>query len=205
MSPLVRGQYHEYNPLQALTGNLVNATQGNIPAMSNVDWFGFQAVDSTAGTVTAVANAVAVPVDWGVTFTKATVICGAAAGTITHANVQLYSGIAVPAALGTQSVDATSTPFTGNTVATFSFAAVTANPTNAPGKFLYVSLGLTASVQASLASASTPVALNTAPPVFGAAATTPILAAKYTGGGAVAPATLATPTVVAAAFLVWLT
>ena len=203
MSPLVRGQYHEYNPFQALTGNLVNVTQPNLPAFSNTDWFGFSPADSTAGTVTAAANAVAVPVDWGITFTKATVICGAAGGTITHANAQLYSGLAVPAALGTQSTDATSTPFTVGTSTTFTFAPVTATSVNAPGKFLYFSLGLTASVQASLASVSTPVALNANPSVFGAAA--PVFAARYTGGGAAAPATLVAGTTVAAAFLVWLT
>jgi hypothetical protein len=202
--PLVLGQHAIFNPYQALTGGLTNATQSNVPAQTNVNWFGFNAIDSAAGGVTAVANAVAVPIDWGVVVTKATVLCGAAAGTITHSNVQLFSGIAVPAALGTQSTDATSTPFTVNTFYTFTFAAVTATPTNAPNRFLYFSLGLTDSVPPSFASASTPTAIVTQG-ASGFGTTAPYLAAKFTGGGAVQPATLASPTPVAAAFLVWLT
>jgi hypothetical protein len=203
--PLVLGQHALFNPYQALTGGLTNATQSNVPAQTNVNFYGFNAVDSAAGGVTAVANAVAVPVDWGVVFTKATVLCGAAAGTITHINAQLFSGIAVPAALGTQSTDATSTPFTVNTFYTFTLgSAVTATPTNAPQRFLYFSLGLTDSVAPSFASASTPTAIVTQG-AAGFGTTAPYLAAKFTGGGAVQPATLASATTVAAAFLVWLT
>ena len=120
-------------------------------------------------------------------------------------HAQLYSGIATPAQLGTQSTDATSTPFTANTLLAFSFAAVTASSTNAPNKFLYFSLGLTASVAPSFASANIGSVFNTAAPIFGTTATTPILAAKFTGGGATQPATLASPTALTAATLVWLT
>ena len=44
--------------------------------------------DSAAGGVGAVANVVAVPVDWGTVVMNATVICGAAAGTITNCNAE---------------------------------------------------------------------------------------------------------------------
>jgi hypothetical protein len=205
MADLASAHFPQFNPGQALTGGLDNATQANIPAQTNATWFGFTAIDSAAGGVTAVANAVAVPVDWGVVITNATVLCGAAAGTITHANVQLFSGIATPAALGTQSTDATSTPFTVNTFATFTLgSAVLTSPTNAPNHYLYFSLGLTNSVAPSLASASTPVAIvSGGASGFGASA--PVLAAKYTGGGAAQPTTLASATTVAAAILVWLT
>jgi len=47
------------------------------------------------------------------------------------------------------------------------------------------------------------VAINTSPSQFGASA--PVLAAKYTGGGATQPATLVSATTVAAAMVVWLT
>jgi hypothetical protein len=55
----------------------------------------------------------------------------------------------------------------------------------------------------SLASASTPVAIvSGGASGFGASA--PVLAAKYTGGGASQPTTLASATTVVAAMLVWL-
>ncbi len=205
MADLIAGQYPEFNPLQVLTGGLVNATQGNLPAATNARWFGMNYTDSAAGGVTAVANVVAVPVDVGTVVTAATVIVGAAAGTITHCNAQLFSGTATPAALGTQTTDVTSTPFTVNTADTFTWAApgVLVTPANAPNRFVYFSLGLTDSVAPSFAAASVPVAINVAPSAFGASA--PILAARYVGGGATQPATLATPTTVAAATLVWLT
>ena len=205
MSDLVAAQFPLSNPYQALTGGLSNATQSNVPAQTNVNWFGFNATDSAAGGVSAVANAVAIPVDWGVVITKATVLVGAAAGTITHCNAQLFSGIATPAALGTQSTDATSTPFTANTFYTFTLgSAVLVTPANAPQRFLYFSLGLTDSVPPSFASASTPTAIVTQG-ASGFGTTAPYLAAKFTGGGATQPTTLASATTVAAATLVWLT
>ena len=205
MADLVSGRYAQSNPFQALTGNLVNATQSNIPAQSNVNWYGFQYSDSAAGGVTAVANGVAVPVDWGVPISKVTVLCGAAAGTITHFNFQLFSGIAVPAALGTQSTDQTSTPLTANTILTTSLGStVVTSSSNAPNGFLYVSLGLTNSGAPSFASAATPVAIVTqGASGFGTSA--PYLAAKFTGGGATQPSTLASATTVANAYFVWLT
>jgi len=79
--------------------------------------------DSAAGGVGAVANVVAVPVDWGTVVMNAIVICGAAAGTITNCNAQLFSGTATPTALGTQTTNVTSTPFTVNSAFTFTWAA----------------------------------------------------------------------------------
>ena len=136
---------------------------------------------------------------------NATVIVGAAAGTITNCNAQLFSGTATPTALGTQTTNVTSTPFTENSAFTFTWAApgVLVTPANAPNRFVYFSLGLTDSVAPSFAAASVPIAINVAPSAFGTSA--PILAAKYTGGGATQPATLVSPTTVAAAMLVWLT
>lgn len=205
MADLASGQYLQFNPFQALTGNLTNVANPAAPAYSNASWFGFQYSDSAAGGVTAVANAVAVPVDWGAVITKATVLCGAAAGTITHWNAQLFSGIATPAALGTQSTDATSTPLTVNSSFTITLgSAVQITPANAPNHFVYFSLGLTNSVAPSFAAAAVPVAIVTAG-TAGFGANAPVLAAKYTGGGATQPATLASATTVAAATLVWLT
>jgi len=200
---LVAGHFPESDPMLALTGQLMNATQGNIRAFSNTDWFGMTYTDSAAGGVSAVANAVAVPVDVGAIISNVTVLSGAAAGTITNANFQLFSGIATPAALGTQSTNVTSTPFTVNTALTTALGSpVLITSAVAPKGFIYVSLGLTNSVPPSFASAATAVAINTAPSQFGS--TAPTLAAKYTGGGATQPATLVSPTAVAAAFLVWL-
>jgi len=109
------------------------------------------------------------------------------------------------AALGSQTTNVTSTPFTVSSAFTFTFPApgVFVTPANAPNRFIYFSLGLTDSVAPSFAAASVPVAFNVAPSAFGASA--PILAAKFIGGGAVQPATFVSPTTVAAASLVWLT
>jgi len=109
--------------MYAITGQLSNATQSNIRACSNADWYGFNVIDSAAGGVSAFANVVAVPVDWGTVVMNAIVICGAAAGTITNCNAQLFSGTATPTALGTQTTNVTSTPFTVNSAFTFAFPA----------------------------------------------------------------------------------
>jgi hypothetical protein len=206
MADLVSGSFPEFNPLQALTGGFANATQSNIPAYTNAMWFGMTYTDSAAGMVTAKANGVAVPVDVGVVISKVTVLVGAAAGTITHLNVQLFSGIATPAAIGTQTTDQTSTPFTANTFYTWTLPSggVTITPAMAPQRFVYVSFGLTASVAPSVASSATPVAIVTSG-AAGFNTSAPVLSASYTGGGAAQPATLASASAVAQAPLVWLT
>jgi hypothetical protein len=201
MSPLVRAKYPLLNPDQSLTGGLSNATQSNDPAFTNAQWFGYVTTDSAAGGVTAVANVVAVPITPGIVVTQVSLVSGNAAGTITNCNVQLFSGTSTPTALGTQSVNVTSTPFTQATPFTFTLgSAVTISQANAPYGYVYVSLGLTDSVAPSFASAGTPVALGVAP-----GTNAPVLAAKYTGGGSTQPATLVSPTLVAAAYLCWLT
>jgi hypothetical protein len=208
MADLVSGGYAESNPFQALTGGLTNATQANVPAYTNATWFGVgNYTDTATGFTTAKSNGYAVPVDLGVTISNVTILVGAAAGTITHWNWSLYSGIAVPAKLNTQSVDVTSTPLTANTFYTVALGKpFQVTPASAPNGFLYVGLSLTASVAPSVASATTPTAIVWSG-AAGFSTSAPVFAANYTGGGAVAPATLAAAgaATVAAAPFIWLT
>ena len=205
MADLVGGKFPQTNPAVSFVGGFTNSTQANIPARTNAEWLGYVWTDSATGMVTAKANGIAVPVDPGTVVSKVSVLCGAAAGTVTHFNVQLFSGIATPAALGTQSTDQTSTPFTVNTILTTTLGTpVLVTSANAPNGYIYVSLSGTWSVAPSVASASTPTAIVTAGTAgFGASA--PTLTANYTGGGATQPATLAGAATVAQAPIVWLT
>ena len=205
MADLVGAQYPEFNPLQIATGGFSNSTQANVPAYTNAEWFGLNYTDSTAGMVTAKANGIAVPVDIGTVVSKVTVLVGGAAGTITHLNVQLFSGLATPAAISTQTTDQTATPFTANTYYTWTLpSAVQITSALAPNRFIYVSISGTWSVAPSVASGACPVAIVTSGAAgFGTSA--PVLSASYTGGGATQPTTLASGSTVATAPLVWLT
>ena len=205
MADLVSAQYLEWNPSVSFTGGFTNATQANIPAYSNEAWFGHVWTDSAAGLVTAKANGIAVPVDPGVVISKVSILVGAAVGTISHLNVQLFSGIATPAAIGTQTTDQTSTPFTANTIYTWTLPSpVTITPAQAPNRFIYVSINGTWSGAPSVASFAQPVAIVSGGTAgFGAGAPTPT--ASYTGGGSTQPATLASGSTVAQAPAVWLT
>lgn len=192
------------NPVLSLLGQTTNVTNTAQPARSNLEWFGLGTPTDTALAATGIANAVAVPVDWGQTFTRASLLVGAAAeATGTHAWAAVYSGIAVPALIQ-QAVDLTGATAVGpvNTRFDFTIPAVTANPTNAPNKFLYVSISVTAGTIPSVASWGTPTAIG-----YQFYATGPLFLSATHGSAVlgVAPATIATPAARATCPLVILT
>lgn len=209
MSDLVRGHYNVSNPIDSLFGQVRNATQSNQPMFSNAYVFGMGGLsDQAASTITAKANVVAIPVDYGAIITKVAFKVGAtAAATSTHTNVALYGGsVAAPAILGAQSTDNTAGnggfPASAWNIVTLG-AAVLVTPTNAPNGYIYASLGITATTQPSLAGWTTASAIFYTDSGLGSATTNPLFmgGAAFTGGGAVAPATLASGAVTAATFL----
>ena len=208
--PLVRGRYPVSNPLWASLGQATNIANTSQPIRSNAEWFGLAGItDQAAATITAKANGVAVPVDVGMTITKVGFAVGAtAAATSTHTNVALYAGgLAAPTKLGTQSTDNTAGnggfPASAWNLITLGGGGYTVTATDAPAGYIYVSLGITATTQPSLAGWSTPAAVFYTWSALNSATTNPLFFnGAYTGGGAAAPATLATGAVTAVVPLV---
>jgi hypothetical protein len=204
MSDLVRGRYPVTSPAAKLVGLTANATQGNIAIRSNAEWPALGNWTDGALAATGVGAAVAVPVEVGDTFTKVSLLVGAAAeATGTHAFVALYSGIAVPALLA-QSTDLTGATAVGPVNARFDFtlaSAVTVTQAIAPGGFIYASIVVTATTVPTVATASIPTAIGyqwyTAAPLF--------LAATHGSGlTTTAPGTIASPAAKAVAPIVFL-
>lgn len=212
MSDLARGHYYIEAVLDSMLGNARNATQANLPVYTNLSFFGASGLtdNSTTALTTAKANAVAVPVDWGAIITKVSFVVGATAGaTSTHTNVALYSGgVAAPAILGTQSTDNTAGNggFPASAINTVTLGApVLVTPSNAPQGYIYVSLGITATTPPSLLSAPAPAAVFYQWSGLNSATANPLgFALTATGGGAAAPATLASTAVAAAAYIAFL-
>ena len=211
MSDLVRGHYAIESALDAMLGNARNATQTNLPVYTNLSFFGASGLtdNSTTALTTAKANAVAVPVDWGAIITKVSFIVGATAqATSTHGNVALYSGgVAAPAIMGTQSTDnvAANGGFPASAISTVTLGApVLVTPSNAPQGYIYVSYGFTATTAPSVLAAPAPAAVFYQWALNSATANPLGFALTCTGGGAVAPATLAGSAVAAAAAIVFL-
>lgn len=201
---LIRGRYPATSPAAKLVGLTANATQGNIAVRSNAEWPALGNWTDGALAATGVGAAVAVPVEVGDTFTKVSLLVGAAAeGTGTHAFVALYSGIAVPALLA-QSTDLTGATAVGPVNARFDFtlaSAVTVTQANAPGGFIYASIAVTATTVPTVATASIPTAIGyqwyTAGPLF--------LAATHGSAlNATAAATIASPAAKAVAPIMFL-
>jgi hypothetical protein len=212
MADLVRGHYPVSAVLDSLLGQARNATQSNPPVFTNLSFFGASALtdNSTTALTTAKANAVAVAVDYGAIISKVSFVVGATAGaTSTHTNVALYSGsVAAPAILGTQSTDNTAANggFPASAINTVTLGTpVLITPANAPNGYIYVSLGVTATTVPSLLSAATPTAVFYQWSALNSTTANPLgFALTATGGGAVAPATLASASVAAAAFITFL-
>jgi len=212
MADLVRGHYPIGSVFDALLGNARNATQNDLPVYTNLTWTGISGLtdNSTTALTSAKANAVAVPVDFGAIISKVSFVVGATAGaTSTHTNVALYSGgVAAPAILGTQSTDNTSGNggFAASAINTVTLGApVVITPSNAPNGYIYVSLGVTATTVPSLLSAPTPTAVFYQWSALNSTTANPLgVALTATGGGATAPATLASASVAAATYICFL-
>lgn len=154
---LVGAGYPTGFPLRGLLGGLSNYSQPNIPARSNIEWFGFNTTDtaswgcaSTTGTI----GVAAVPVDVGTPITRVTVLIGATAASVpTHAFAAIYAGTGSAPALLAQSTDTTSVAIAASGSFTFTLAStVTPTEANAPNGFVYVGVSSTATTQPSAAS-----------------------------------------------------
>lgn len=202
MSDLIRGRYPATHPLSKLLG-AYNATQGNIAIRSNIEWLGIGNLTDGALAATGVATAVPIPVEVGDQFTKITILVGGtAASTPTHSAAALYSGIATPALVGSQSVDTTTTAIAASAAFVYTLPSpVTVTATNAPYGFIYASLTGTATAVQTAASIGTPTAVGyqwlTNAPLF--------LAATHGSSlNGTMPATIASPAAKAVAPIVFL-
>ena len=160
MSDLVRGRYQVSNPLYSVLGQPSNATQSNLAARSNAVTTGLNALTDGAALTTAVATAVAIPVEVGDVVSKVTVVVGAtAAGTPTNSFAALYSGVAVPALLA-QSVDGAAAAIAASGAFVFTLATpVLVTAVNAPYGFLYASVMVKATTPPTLASTTVATAV----------------------------------------------
>jgi hypothetical protein len=194
MADLVSGGYAQRSPAWAALGLLANETQPDIPARSNLEWGVGQWVDgAVAGS--GVACAVAVPIDAGTTVSRVTMFAGAtAASTPTHWWVALYSGIATPALIGTQSADQTTTAIAASGIYNAKLGSpYTVTSADCKNGYIYVVYSITATAPNTAWGLTTPTAVNyqgltasTTP-----AAVQPMYAATSGSSlGATAPATL---------------
>lgn len=205
MADLVSGRYPQTSPVAALFGLAGNATQSNIPLATNASYTGIASLADGAALVTNKLIVVPVPVDIGVTYSKINFVAGATAPTTTHVYGAVYSGLATAAtsALLAQSTDGTSSAPTASQTNTFTLtAAQTATAANAPFGYWYVGIQETGTPNSAAS-----VSLAAAVQGLAAAWTTNgpwALAASVAATTGTAPATLASPTTVTVAPIVWL-
>lgn len=204
--PLVNGKYPNTHPLWKLTGNLANVAQANVPARSNLEWFGVGGLVDGALASTGVAAAVACPVEVGDVITKVTVITGAtAASTPTHQFVALYGFHATAPPLIVQSTDSTTTVVAANTAITYTLSTPTKiTSTHAPQGYIYVAIVQTGTTISTAIAATTTTAASL---VAQFSSTAPIGLSVTAGSGltTTAAATLASPALKAVAPIVFLT
>jgi hypothetical protein len=165
----------------SLLGGLSNSSQSNIPARSNLEWFGLNAATDGALAATGVGCVVAVPVTQGLPISKVSIVVGATAGaTMTHSFAAVYPGSGVAVNTGVplaQSTDAVAGAFPASALYTFTLAStVYPNATSAPQNFVYVMLALTGATIPTALSVGTPTGINyqwngTASPAFLSATT----------------------------------
>jgi hypothetical protein len=185
-----------------LLGGLSNFTQPNIPARSNLEWFGLNAATDGALAASGVGCVVPVPVDVGTPITRVSLIIGAtAASTPTHQFVAIYPGTGVAVntgALLAQSADGLTAAVAAGaagTVAPLTYTlASTVTPTaaTAPQGFVYVMVSFTGTAVPTALSFGTPAGINyqwnaLVSPAF-------LSATTGTALGGTAPATLGTLT-----------
>ena len=210
---LLSGHFPLSNTMQALFGGLSNAVQANLPARSNLEWFGLNAATDGALAGSGIGCVVPVPVDQGMPISKVSLILGGTgASTPTHAFAAIYPGTGVAVntgALLAQSADggvAAVAAGAAGTIPPYSLTLASVgipNSTTAPNGFVYVMVSFTASTVPTALSVGTPAGWNyqwngTASPAFYSATTGSTLAAT-------APATLGTLTAKVVAPIIVLT
>lgn len=200
-SDLVGAGLPTTNHWAAMLGGLSNFTQSNVPAFSNLEWFGLNAATDGALAASGAAVVVPVPVDQGVPITRVSfIVGGTAASTPTHQFAALYPGTGIAVNTGVllaQSVDTTTAAIAagaaGLGLITYTLAS-TVTPTQAscPNGYLYALLSITGTTIPTALSCGTPAGWNyqingTVSPAFYSATTGSALAGT-------APATLGTLT-----------
>lgn len=141
---LVGAGYPASRPLSGLLGGQNQVLQPNLPARSNLEFFGIgNPADTNPVTSTGVATAVAVPALPGDTFTKVTFFAGSTVeSSVTHAWAAVYSGLTTPALIAQSSDTVISSGGASGTAQTFTVplpgAAITS--VNAPFGYVYASI-----------------------------------------------------------------
>jgi hypothetical protein len=203
MADLTSGRYPETNPLWSALGQSANATQSDVPARTNAEYFGLGGLADGALAATGVGCFVAVPIDIGTVVSKVSLLVGATAGgTITHQFAAIYSGIATPALIA-QSADTTSAAIAASGAASWSLTAPqTITAAQAPNGYIYAGVAITATTVPTAAVVAVPTAVGyqwfpNSPLFFSATAGTAL--------AGTAAATIASPAAKAVAPLVFLT
>ncbi len=204
--PLVAGKYPNTHSIYKITGNLANASQGNVPARTNLEWFGLGGLVDGALAATGIACAVAVPVEVGDVISKVTVVTGAtAASTPTHSFAALYGFHATAPPLIVQSADGTTAAIAANTAFVYTLTAPTKiTQAHAPYGYIYAAIVQTGTTISTAVAATTTTASSL---VQQFSTTAPIGLSVTAGSGltATAAATLASPALKAVAPIVFLT
>jgi hypothetical protein len=159
---LVGASYPLNNPLKTLLGGLSNIYQPDIPARSNLEWFGAGTLVDGALAATGVGCFVPVPIDPGTLVTEISLLTGAtAAETPTHQFAAIYAGTGEAPALIAQSTDTTSAAIGAKKRAGWKLT----EPTIITNKmaeygFIYVEIAITATVIPTAAVSATPAGIN---------------------------------------------
>lgn len=159
---LVGGKYPLTNPLLSILGGLSNVAQSDVPARSNLEFFGASAMTDGALAATGVGCFVPVPVDIGTVVSKISILTGATAGaTMTAQFAALYAGTGVSPALIGQSTDTTSAAIAAKTLLGWSLTTPHAiTSADAPNGFVYALIAITASTVPTAATVATPAGVN---------------------------------------------
>ncbi|MGP0053660.1 MAG: hypothetical protein ACLPZR_33130 [Solirubrobacteraceae bacterium] len=192
---------------ETFLGNVAQVANPGVPARSNIRFLGVSAQADQALATTGVCLATPIPVVEGDVITNVNVPIGATAGaTLTHGFAAIYSGIGVPALLG-QSTDIGATAaIVHEKVYPFALATpIQVTPANAPNGFVYASISFSQSA-GTIPTAVGAVLLATAAH-YQWFATGPLFFSATHGSavGGTAPATIASPAVVATCPFVILT
>lgn len=183
----------------ALLGGSTNIANPNVPARSNLEWFGLGAtlIATTAIVASGSMVMVPVPVTPGLTITNVQVLTTATAASVpTHQWAALYAGTGSAPAFLAQSTDTTTAAIGANAWVSWTLSPYTLSSasTQCPNGFIYVGIGITATTVATSVSALSPTTAAYYTPVLTSTASTVMplfIAATMTAAGATAPTTIA--------------
>jgi hypothetical protein len=144
MTDLASGRYPGYEPFWNILGQRNNEVQANVPVRTNLNILKYSTCEDGALAATEVGCGVAVPVQNGDVFTKATILVGATASKeLEHSWIALYEGKAKGKLLA-QSKDLTADITASKAFTVTLESKVQANSENAPFGFLYAVINVAA-------------------------------------------------------------